>query len=174
MQPLNAAVIIAGNSVLFVNLKMDPTSLEDLSLGEEHAHQVQEEFQSMEREFSTPHASPLKHHSEGEGVSDPDSDVDSPDPSTNVHHGMVMLIMSPIDKREEEMVSNFISMSCVCKLGSNNDACSNQFSKDHFSFNRNNCSGMSCHELDLIILTTISCSCSPPALYIFTKVSVFA
>ena len=88
----------------------------------------------MEREFSTPHASPLKHHSEGEGVSDPDSDVDSPDPSTNVHHGMFMLDMSPIDKREEEMVSNFFSMSCSCKLGSNNDACSNQFSKDHFSF----------------------------------------
>ena len=116
----------------------------------------------MEREFSTPYASLLKHHSEGEVVSDTDSDVDSPDPSTNAHHGMFMLDMSPIDKREEEMVSNFVSMSCGCKLGSNNDACSNQFSKDHFSFYRNNCSEMSCHELDLIILTAISCSRSPP------------
>ena len=139
------------------------------------------------REFSAPHASPLKHHSEGEGVSDPDSDVDSPDPSTNVHHGMFMLDMSPIDKREEEMVSNFVSMSCGCKLGSNNDACSNQFSKHNFSFYCNNCSEMSRHELDLIILRTISCSSSPPGdsscsvktkytiyNYIFTKVSVFA
>ena len=161
MQPLNAAVIIAGNSVLFVNLKMDPTSLEYHCLGGEHANQLQEEFWSMEREFSTPHASPLKHHSEGEGVSDPDSDVDSPDPSTNVHYGMFMLDMSPIDKREE-MFFNFISMSCGCKLGSNNDASSNQFSKYHFSFYRNNCSEMSRHELDLIILTAISCSYSPP------------
>ena len=101
------------------------------------------------------------HHSEGEGVSDPDSDVHSPDPSTTVHQGMFMLDMSPIDKREQEMVSNF-SMSCDCKLGSNNDVCSNQFSKDHFSFYVNNCSEMSLHELDLIILTAISCSHSPP------------
>ena len=148
--------------MLFVDLKMDPTSLEDLCLGGQHANQLQEEFQSMDREFSTPHASPLKHHtgSEGEGVSD--SDVHSPNPSTNVHHGMFMLDMSPLDKREEQMVSNFVSMACVCKLGFNNDACSNKFSKDHLLFYCSNCSEMSCHELDLIILTAISCSFSPP------------
>ena len=137
---------------------MDPTSLEDICSGGEHVHQLQEEFQSMEREFSTPHASLLKHHIEGEGVSDPDSDLHSPDPSTNVHHGMFMLDLSPIDKREQEMVCNFFSMSCDCKLCSNNDVCSDQFSKDHFSFYLNNCSEMSLHELGPIILTAISCS----------------
>ena len=140
--------------MLFVNLKMDPTSLEDLYLGGQHANQLQEEFQSMDREFSTPHASPLKHHtgSEGEGVSD--SDAHSPDPSTNVHHGMFMLDMSPIDKREEQMVSNFVSMAVSVSY--------NKFSKDHLLFYCNNCSEMSGHELDLIILTAISCSFSPP------------
>ena len=98
---VQCSALIAGNSVLFVNLKMDPTSLQDLCLGGKHAHQLQEEFQSMEGEFSAPRDSPLKHHSDGEGGSDPDSDVDSPDASTNVHHGMFMLDMSPIDKRKE-------------------------------------------------------------------------
>ena len=131
---------------------------QDLCFGGDHADLLRQEFEQMDREFHTPSSSPVKRQSRGEASSDQETDLETDSESECL---VDYTDKSPMDKKEEENVIEFLSKSCGCTQGSNKQACSKQFTKEHIPVYRNNCLEMSRSELDLVILTAIMCSRPP-------------
>ena len=138
------------------------TGNEDMFLGGDHAHQLREELQRMDRELSTPCRTPTKRPRADEDSDDSDSNLESDsDVQQGSSEGDVQTDMNTTDKKERGRVSAFISKSCGCTLGPNKQPCSEQLTKEQITQCRNNCLEMTRAELDLVILSAIKCSRPP-------------
>jgi len=71
------------------------------------------------------------------------------------------LDMSPLDKKEQQRVTDFVSTTCGCSVGPSEGAYSTQFSMEEISLFRNNCLEMNKRKLDLVLLAALSCSRAP-------------